>query len=283
MAKSTTRTRLCPYCANSIEEDATNCPYCKADLLSHSVPQWLKRDESPLESRLASDHKRSSIPPKFIWLAAMLVVALVAFFAGGYIQRNQLLASAQGNLKELKAKDQIIQSSETQIQTLQSQLAQSRQELNESSNQLAAVKNKLEENQKNLSVTQQRLGVATHEIERLNASRSQVASRTVSRPPEPVPPQSTNRTVSRPVEPLPPSSPAPSARRAAETGVYETTRATTVYEDPSPSSRVISQISKGTRINVVSSAGDWLEVRSRRGNPPGYIRADDARYVGRSN
>jgi hypothetical protein len=299
MAKSTTRTRLCPYCANSIEEDATNCPYCKADLLSQSVPQWLKREESPFESRLASEDKRSSIPAKFIWLAAMLVVALAAFFVGGYIQRNQLLASAQGNLKELKAKDQMIQSSETQIQTLQSQLAQARQELNASANQLAAVKNKLEEGQKNLSITQQRLGVATREIERLNASRAQVSSRTVSRPPdplpsqttnrtvsrppEPLPPQSTSRTVSRPVEPLPPASPAPSAGRAAESGVYETTRATAIYEDPSPSSRVISQISKGTRINVVSSAGDWLEVRSRRGNPPGYVRADDARYLGKSN
>jgi uncharacterized protein YgiM (DUF1202 family) len=283
MAKSTTRTRLCPYCANSIEEDATNCPYCKADLLSQTAPQWLKRDERPSESRFASDNKRSSIPPKFIWMAAMLIIALAAFFVGGYIQRNQLLASSQGNLKELKAKDQMIQSSETQIQTLQSQLAQARQELTESSNQLAAVKTKLEESQKNLSVTQQRLGIATHEIDRLSASRSQVSSRTVSRPPEPLPPQSANRTASRPVEPLPPSSPSPSARRSVETGVYETTRATTVYEDPSPSSRVISQINKGTRINVVSSAGDWLEVRSRRGNPPGYVRADDARYVGRSN
>src|SRR5215470_1584820 len=37
VVKDTTRKQLCPYCANSIEEDATSCPYCKADLLSQFV------------------------------------------------------------------------------------------------------------------------------------------------------------------------------------------------------------------------------------------------------
>jgi uncharacterized protein YgiM (DUF1202 family) len=196
------------------------------------------------------------------------------------------LASSQGNLKELKAKDQMVQSLEAQIQTLQTQLAQVRQEANDNSNQLAGLKTKLEESQKSLSSAQQRLGAASHEIERLNASRSQVASRPVSRPVEPAPPPQPagNRTASRQPDPYPqPSSPPGPRRAAADTGVYETTRATSLYEDPSPSSRVVSQINKGTRINVVNSAGEWLEVRSRRGNPPGYIRADDARYVGASN
>ncbi|HZA56243.1 MAG TPA: SH3 domain-containing protein, partial [Candidatus Udaeobacter sp.] len=79
------------------------------------------------------------------------------------------------------------------------------------------------------------------------------------------------------------SVPQPVARRTAEPGVYETTRATSVYENPSSASRVISQISSGTRINVVSSAGGWLEVRSKRGNPPGYVRSDDARLTDRAN
>ena len=76
---------------------------------------------------------------------------------------------------------------------------------------------------------------------------------------------------------------APAARRTAEPGVYETTQATSVYENPSSTARVISQIGRGTRINVVSSAGEWLEVRSNRGNPPGYVRSDDARLIGRVN
>jgi hypothetical protein len=46
---------------------------------------------------------------------------------------------------------------------------------------------------------------------------------------------------------------------------------------------VISRIGKGTRINVVRSDGDWLEVMSRRGNPPGFILRDDTMYVAQSN
>jgi hypothetical protein len=259
IGKSTTRTRLCPYCANSIEEDATDCRYCKTDLSSQSVPQWLKRDEPSSESRIGPDnHMRSSIPPKFIWVAVMLVLALIAFFAGGYMQRSQLLLSSQANLKQLQAKDQMIQSQEAQ-------LAQTRQQLNENSNQLAQVKTKLEESQKELSLTQQRLGVATRKVDHMNASRSPAVRRTAARAPD------TAASLPQP------------ARRTAEPGVYETTRPTSVYENPSPASPVISQISGGTRINVVNSAGGWLEVRSKRGNPPGYVRSDDARLIGRAN
>jgi len=262
IGKSTTETRLCPNCANSIEEDATNCSYCKADLLLRFIPQWLKRDEPPSEPRLGADNnnKRFLIPSKFIWMAAVLVMALIAFFAGGYMQRNQLLLSSQANLKELQAKNQIIQSQEAQ-------LAKTRQQLNENSNQLAEIKIKLEESQKELSAAQQRLRVATREVDRLKASRSLAAKRT------PSPARGTAASLPAPV----------AARRTAEPGVYQTTRATSVYEGPSSASRVVSQISRGTRINVVSSAGDWLEVRSKRGNPPGYVRSDDARLIGRVN
>ena len=257
IGKSTTRTRLCPYCANSIEEDATDCRYCKTDLSSQSVPQWLKRDEASSEPRIGSDnHKGSSIPPKFIWIAALLVVALIAFFAGGYMQRSQLLLSSQANLKQLQTKDQMIQSQEAQ-------LAQTRQQLNENSTQLADMKTKLEESQKELSLTQQRLGATTRQVDRLNTSGSPAPRRTASRVPDTAAPL-----------------PQPVARRTAASGVYETTRPTSVYEDPSSTSRVISQIDSGTRLNVVSSAAGWLEVRSKRGNPPGYVRSDDARPIG---
>lgn len=258
IGKSTTRMRLCPHCANSIAEDATNCSYCKTDLLSQPAPQWLNRDGPSSEPRLGSDdHKRYSIPPEFIWTAAMLVTALIAFFAGVYIQRNQLLLSTQAHLKQLQAKNQMIQSQEAQ-------LAQARQQLNENSNQLTQMKTKLEESQKELSAMQRRLGVATREIDRLNASRSVAVRRTASSAP--------NTAASFPA-PM-------AARRTPEQGVYETTRETAVYENPSSASRVISRISRGTRINVVGSSGDWLEVRSKHGNPPGYVRSDDARLIG---
>ena len=259
IANSTAQARLCPNCANSIEEGATSCPYCKADLLLQFIPQWLRRDDSPSEPRLgAGNRKRFPIPPKFIWMAAVLVVALIAFFAGVYTQRSELALLSQANSKELQAKNQMIQSQEAQ-------LAQTRQQLNENANKLTEVTTRLEESQKELSAAQQRLRVSSSEIARLKASRSTALARTRS----PVP------TASLPV-PV-------AAGRTADSGVYETTRATSVYESPSAAARVVSQIGGGTRINVVSSTGGWLEVRSKRGNPPGYVRSDDARRIARAN
>src|SRR5262245_39406738 len=260
IGKSTARTRLCPYCANSIDEDATECRYCKSDFSSGSTPQWLKRDETSSEPRVRTEHhKRFPIPPKFIWPAATLVAVLIAFVTGSYLQRNELSLLSQANQKQLQTRDQMIQSQETQ-------LAQTRQQLNENAAQLAEMKTKLGESEKELAQTQQRLVAATRQIDRLNTSGSMAPRRTASRAPDTAP-------LPQPV----------GSRRSAAPGVYETTRATAVYEDPSSNSRVISQISGGTRINVVGSNGGWLEVRSKHGNPPGYVRSDDARQVSAVN
>jgi hypothetical protein len=257
----TTRPKLCPYCANSIEQDAATCPYCKADLSSSSVPKWLKRDEPrPEASTYLKPQKNSPVRSKPMWLGAILVaVALIAFFAGGYVQRSRLPLSSQVDVKQLQAKDQMIKSQAAE-------LAQLRQQLNESSEQLAEMKAKLEQNQRALSA-QQRLAGDTRKIDGSNANRSPAPTKSVARAPE---------AASSPPPPAP-------ARRNAEPSVYETTRATSVYESPSSASRVVSQIGSGTRINVVGSTGDWLEVRSRRGNPPGYVRAADARLIGTAN
>jgi hypothetical protein len=253
--ESTTRTRLCPYCANSIEEDAAKCSYCKADLVSGIAPKWLNRNETSSEPRVDMNSKKKfSIPSKLIWSVTLLVVVLLAFFAGGYLQRSELSAVSQANLKRLQAKDLMIQSQQTR-------LAQMQQQLSENSNQLAKMKTKLEENQKALTATQQRLGVATREANRLHATRSVADRRTTSRAPDAIASYSASA----------------SARRKIEPGVYETTQATSVYENPSSTARVITQIGRGTRINVVNSTADWLEVRSNRGNPPGFVRSDDAR------
>lgn len=261
IGESTAKTRLCPRCANSIAEDAADCRYCKADFSSQSAPKWLKRDEPSSEPRIkAENHKKFSIPAKFIWMGVMLAVALITFLAGGYIQRQELSLSSQANLKQLQAKDQMIQSQEAQ-------LAQTRQQLNDASNQLAEMKTKLEGSQKELSLTQQRLAVAARQADRPIASRSPAVRRTASRAPD--------ASVSLP-QPR-------AASRTAGPGVYETTRATSVYEEPSSAARVVSQIGGGTRVNVASAAGGWLEVRSKRGNPPGYVRADDARVIGGAN
>jgi SH3 domain-containing protein len=261
IGESTVRARLCPQCANSIQEEATNCPYCKADLLMHFIPKWLKRDGPASEPRLGPNRRKKSwMPPQVIWITATVAIVVLAFFAGGYMKRSQLLASSQAALKELQAKTQMVQSQE-------SQLAKTKQQLDENSNQIGELKTKLDESQKELLLARQRLEVAARELDRLKATRSVAATRTRTRASQ------TGTSIPAP----------PQSRQTAEPGVYETTRPTSVYEDPSPTSRVLSQINRGTRINVVSSSGDWLQVRSNRGNPPGYVRSDDARLIGRPN
>jgi hypothetical protein len=89
--------------------------------------------------------------------------------------------------------------------------------------------------------------------------------------PAPMPPASATR----------PPAPAVASRRTPDAGIYETVRATTVYETPSASSRSVASIPPGTRVNVVSSTGSWLEVHSKSGKPPGFIRRGDAVLVER--
>ena len=254
-------TQLCPYCANSIAADAAKCPYCSADLSLGIAPKWLKRDERSSETRAAVTTKKIfPIPPKFLWAAGMLAVVLAAFFAGGYLQRRELSLLTQASQKQLQAKDDMIQSQQTQ-------LAQVQQQLTENANQLSAMKSKLDESQKTLSATQQRLATASRDTGRANVSRSTGVARTAAHAPS-LPPSPTQSV---------------SSGRTSQSGVYETTQATTVYENPSPSARAISKIGRGTRINVVGSSGDWLEVHSNRGNPPGFVRSDAARPIVRAN
>ena len=261
MEKSAKPMQLCPHCANSVAADTAKCPYCSTELQSDDAPGWLQRDEPSSTPRVGpNSHKYSAIPAKFIWLAAVLVVAVSAFFAGAYMQRSQLLQSAQANLKQLQAKDQIIQSQEAQ-------LAQTKQQLSENTNQIAAIQTKLEESQKDLSAAQQRLVAAKREVDRAHAVAPAAVRTAAPRAPD-----------------MAPSLPVPAtARRTAAPGLYEITQATSVYENPSPSARVISQIGRGIRINVVSSSGEWLEVRSKHGNPPGYVRSDTARPISRTS
>jgi chromosome segregation ATPase len=181
---------------------------------------------------------------KAILIAGLLVFGIGVFLIGGQRQRNESQSLLEGKVRELKDRDQ-------KIQNLEDQLAQARKQLAENSTQLGQLKTKLEESQKNLASTQQKLTRTAKEAERLAANKAVPAPRT-----------------------------APSG---AELGVYQTIRATSVYEQPSASSRVLSQINRGTRVNVVKSIGDWLEVRSKRNNPTGFIRRDDVTFVSKTN
>jgi len=252
--------RLCPNCANTIQENAAKCPYCKAEFSADSAPHWLNRN-TPVSERPTDlkRSKRSPIAARFVWPAATLLLVLLGFYAGAYIQRREMALTAEAYSKRLQTKDQMIQNQETQMSRL-------RQQLNENTNQLAELKNKLQESQKTVAATQQHLAAANHQVERLNTTRSAGATRVGSR-------AASSQSYPAPL---------PTTRRT-EAGVYETVRETSVYDNPSSQARVISQIRGGTRINVVNPRGEWLEVHSKHGNPPGYVRSADARPITRSN
>jgi len=55
-------------------------------------------------------------------------------------------------------------------------------------------------------------------------------------------------------------------------GTYKITRSTQVYSEPSDTSRLIANIKPGIKINVVNSRDGWLEIRSKHGRPPGFVR-----------
>jgi DNA-binding protein H-NS len=258
VAKTTMSTRLCPHCANSIAADATQCPYCKGDLGPTPGPQWPTREEPSLEARLP--RASNKVPAVSL---AILIIGLLFFAAGLFLflepaQRGEPPIASQDSAKEIQERDQ-------KIQSLDSELSRVRQELTSRSEQVKELQTKLDETQKDLTTMQQRLAIANREVERVVTSRA-------PQPPAPPP---------RPAGRLPPPpSPPP---RAAVPGTYETIKATAVYEGPSGSSRVLSNIPKGTRVEVVRSTGDWLEVRSKHGNPPGFVRVDDAMFMSPAN
>lgn len=75
----------------------------------------------------------------------------------------------------------------------------------------------------------------------------------------------------------------PEIKKAARLrGTYETVRPTQVYGGPSENSALIANIGAGMKLNVVDSSDGWLEVRSKHGRPPGFIRQEATVRIGQN-
>jgi TolA-binding protein len=198
-----------------------------------------------------------------ILVIGLLVFALGVYLVGGNRERSDMAPVLAEQQRVLREKDE-------KIQSLEAQLAQLRQDrLGGGTDEIAELKSKITASQKDLTTARAQLRDANREIDRLAASRIAAAQRPTPRNAD--------------SQPAPAAPSAARSRRVAEPGLYETMRATSVYQKPASSSRVMSQISKGTQITVIRSAGDWLEIRSKHGNPSGFIRADDATFLSRAN
>ena len=261
MAQSTIQTRLCPHCANSVALDTLTCPYCKASLnAATAMPEWPKPDDDAPVVEVESKREGMPLGSRIILVLGLFMFALGVYLVGGQNERSDLAP-------QLDAKEKVLQERQDKIKTLEEQLAQAREELKGSAAQLEELKTQIAEREKSLAAAQKQVRDSNREVERL-------ASRPVAAPSPPVRSRD-------PAQTAPPAGPA--ARRAFEPGLYETVRSTAVHEEPLGSSRVLTRISGGTQITVVRGVGEWLEVRSKHGNPPGFVRADDAKFIGRAN
>ena len=197
------------------------------------------------------------IPRFYGYVVVLLILAIGAVLGWKYIQGTRSEpagtgASLEGSTKEPGDNDR-------QIKVLDNQIAQLRKELQESSGKVAELQTRLDQATRALSSTEQKLRTALRRTENPAVISPPPQEKIAAKPPEPAPP--------------------PNRKRPAEPGSYEVIRSTSVFAEPSDSSRKVSTIDKGTRVTVVGSAGEWLEVRSKHGNPPGFIRQDDAMFV----
>jgi septal ring factor EnvC (AmiA/AmiB activator) len=200
--------------------------------------------------------------PKIVLIAGLVLCLIAAGLLGAGILGTTDSGGARGLLKEKVAQLQI---KEEQVKAVEAELDKARLEAADLNKQTVALKARLEASEKELAASEQRLASIRRELERLSTRGAPLQTRHDPRPVE--------RAM-------------PAARRAqpsADPRVYETLRATEVHEQPAQSSRVISRIAGGTRINVVRSDGEWLEIVSKRGNPPGFILRQHAKTAVASN
>lgn len=65
-------------------------------------------------------------------------------------------------------------------------------------------------------------------------------------------------------------------------GSYQIVRPTRVFSEPRDDSQLIANVEPGLQVNVVDTRDGWLEIRSKHGRPPGFIRKEAAVRIGRN-
>ena len=65
-------------------------------------------------------------------------------------------------------------------------------------------------------------------------------------------------------------------------GTYEITQSSRVYAAPNELAQQLGDIEPGVKVNVVDAKNGWLEIHSKHGRPPGYIRKESARVLARN-
>ncbi|MBM4257550.1 MAG: hypothetical protein FJ147_16840 [Deltaproteobacteria bacterium] len=63
-------------------------------------------------------------------------------------------------------------------------------------------------------------------------------------------------------------------------GMYRVERDTQLHSEPHANASIVANLSRGTKVRVVSQTGSYLEVQSRQGRVPGYILQNDVVFLG---
>ena len=213
--------------------------------------------------------------PRWTFVAIFALLAIVVVLAAKTLrgQKSESVLSALPPEKSAKAlPDKDLADKDRRIQDLKSEIAELRKETEANSRRVKDLEAKLDETKKALSASQQKLKVAQKQADRVAAAPPPAKS--AARNMDPAQSPARERTAAKNAEP----SPLPGWRRPAEPGAYEVIQDSAVLEKPSSSAREVALVQKGTTINVVGSQGEWLEVRTKHGKPPGYIRRDDAMF-----
>jgi hypothetical protein len=216
------------------------------------------------------------IPRKWGYLLVFLVIVAAVVASWRALREPPISLPPAAPLPEPSgATREAPRRSEELLRAIERENALLRGELADTQAQIRHLKAELLQAQRDLSTARERLDQARRERDEF--ARAAVPSSPRESPAARAP--EAREAASPPKQ----SEQAGSLLSPADPGTYETLRTTLVFEEPSRSSRTVATIGPGTRVTVVGSRGEWLEVRSKHGKPPGFVRREDAMFLKSGN